>query len=73
MKEGEGEVIAELDFIEIDGRKRVIDASGHYSRPELISLLIDRTPSSHVHERIVPPRGVAPNGLHRENRAGDAA
>src|SRR5215203_2155712 len=52
---GEGEVIADLDFAQIDSRKRPIDARGPYRRPELLSLLIDRTPASHVHERTAHP------------------
>jgi aliphatic nitrilase len=51
LRSGEGEVIADLDFDLIDKRKAFMDAVGHYSRPELLSLRVDYTAQSHIHTR----------------------
>jgi nitrilase len=47
---GEDEVVADLDFSLIDQRKSKMDPSGHYGRPELVSLMIDRSPAPYTHD-----------------------
>jgi aliphatic nitrilase len=62
LRSGEGEVIADLDFSMIDRRKLLMDSAGHYNRPELLSLLIDRTPTSNIHERTAHPKSTLEQG-----------
>ena len=46
LTEGEGILIADLDFALITKRKRMMDSVGHYARPELLSLNLDDRPAT---------------------------
>ena len=48
IKEGEGMAVAELDFSLITKRKRMLDSVGHYARPDLFQLQVNRSEQGHA-------------------------
>jgi nitrilase len=59
ITEGEGILHAELDLGLITKRKRMMDSVGHYSRPEILRLMIDRSPAAVLAEAQPPVEVVA--------------
>ncbi|WP_428312100.1 Nit6803 family nitrilase [Hydrocarboniphaga sp.] len=60
LREGEGMVIADLDFALITKRKRMMDSVGHYARPELLSLNLDSRAATPLHST-APAAGELPD------------
>ncbi len=50
LPEGEGMAVAEIDLSAIVRQKNVLDTVGHYSRPDILRLLIDRSSRKIVEE-----------------------
>ena len=50
LPEGEGMAVAEINLKDIVRQKNVLDTVGHYSRPDILRLKIDRSPWKIVEE-----------------------
>ncbi len=55
IQESEGMAVAELDVSLITKRKRMLDSVGHYARPDLLRLEVDKTPRKVVTSHVSPP------------------
>ena len=59
LTEGEGMVIADLDYALITKRKRMMDSVGHYSRPDIFTLLQNKEAHAQVSARDGAPSAAA--------------
>jgi len=65
VTEGEGMAVAELDPGLILKRKRMLDSVGHYSRPDIFTLHINRTAAAQILSRGEPLTPIKPDdSLH---------
>ncbi|ERJ18156.1 Nitrilase protein [Salinisphaera shabanensis E1L3A] len=57
LLDGPGRLVADIDLSLITKRKRMMDSVGHYARPELLSLRIDRRSHAAQHADAAPGVG----------------
>ncbi|RLC28165.1 MAG: aliphatic nitrilase [Deltaproteobacteria bacterium] len=62
LPEGEGMAVAEIDLHAIVRQKNVLDTAGHYSRPDLLRLMINRSPATRVAD-MTPPFEAVPGAM----------
>jgi aliphatic nitrilase len=60
LLKGEGILIADLDLTRIVDRKRMMDAVGHYNRPDLLSLDVHSRPMPAMRGTWVGPESGPP-------------
>jgi aliphatic nitrilase len=63
LPEGEDMAVAEIDFSRIVYRKSLLDTAGHYSRPDILRLSIDRRPRHNMDEMAYASRDKSDEGV----------
>ncbi|KAF2085384.1 nitrilase [Saccharata proteae CBS 121410] len=64
-RDTEGLVIADIDLDEIHLTKQLADFGGHYMRPDLIRLFVDKTPKTYIIDAANPDPRNFPSTLQR--------
>jgi len=67
LPEGEDMAVAEIDTKAITKQKRLLDTAGHYARPDILKLQIDRSAKSVMEEMAVAYQEMEEDLIQREN------
>ncbi len=70
LPEGEGMAVAEIDLRAIVRQKNVLDAAGHYARPDILRLWVDRAPHRVMEVGKAPAENLAKTGAPDEVDSG---